>query len=106
MAAISQRYILMQFREWKVLYFDYSFTDVCSCGSNLGSIGLGISLAPNGQQAITWTNVDPVHWRIYAARGGDELIYCVLICFGQILSPWILYTSSGDCERQDPILYQ
>ena len=21
----------------------------------------------------SWTNVDPVHWRIYAALGGDEL---------------------------------
>ena len=27
-------------------------------------------------QAIIWTNADPaVHWRIYAALGGDELIY-------------------------------
>ena len=25
-------------------------------------------------QAIIWTNADPVHWRIYAALGGDELI--------------------------------
>ena len=24
-------------------------------------------------KAITWTNADPVHWRIYAALGGDEL---------------------------------
>ena len=23
---------------------------------------------------ITWTNDDPVHWRIYAAVGGDELM--------------------------------
>ena len=26
-----------------------------------------------GRQAITWTNDDPVHWRIYMAPGGDEL---------------------------------
>ena len=26
------------------------------------------------RQAIIWTNVDPIHWRIYAALGGDELI--------------------------------
>ena len=25
------------------------------------------------QQAIIWTNADPVHWRIYAALGLDEL---------------------------------
>ena len=25
------------------------------------------ALAPNRRQAITWTNVDPVHWRVYAA---------------------------------------
>ena len=32
-------------------------------------------MAPNRRQAITWTSDDPVHWRIYAARGGggDEL---------------------------------
>ena len=25
-------------------------------------------------QAITWTNADPIHWLIYDALGGDELI--------------------------------
>ena len=25
------------------------------------------------QQAIIWTNADPIHWRIYAALGGGEL---------------------------------
>ena len=28
---------------------------------------------PNRWQAITWTNADPVHRRIYAALGGYEL---------------------------------
>ena len=28
---------------------------------------------PNRRQAIIWTNADPIHWRIYAALGGDEL---------------------------------
>ena len=27
-------------------------------------------------QAIIWTNADPIHWRIYAAQGGDELASC------------------------------
>ena len=26
---------------------------------------------PARRQAITWTNADPVHWRIYAALGGN-----------------------------------
>ena len=30
-------------------------------------------MAPNKRQAIIWTNDDPVHWRINAALGGDEL---------------------------------
>ena len=25
------------------------------------------------QQAIIWTNDNPIHWRIYVALGGDEL---------------------------------
>ena len=36
------------------------------------SIGSGNGLAPNKRQAITWTNDYRVHWRIYAALGGDE----------------------------------
>ena len=37
------------------------------------SIGSGNGLAPNKRQAITWTNADLIHWRIYAALGEDEL---------------------------------
>ena len=36
-------------------------------------IGSGNGLAPSRRQAIIWTNADPIHWRIYAALGGDEL---------------------------------
>ena len=36
-------------------------------------------MAPNRRQAITWTNAGPVHWRIYAALGGDELILGVYV---------------------------
>ena len=36
------------------------------------SNGSGNGLAPNRRHAITWTNADPVRWRIYAALGGDE----------------------------------
>ena len=38
------------------------------------SIGLDNGMALNMWQAIIWTNAAPVHWRIYAALGGDELI--------------------------------
>ena len=34
------------------------------------SIGLDNGCAPNRRQAIIWTNVDPIHWRIHAAQGG------------------------------------
>ena len=34
--------------------------------------GWGNGLEPNRRQAATWTNDDPVHWRIYVALGGDE----------------------------------
>ena len=37
------------------------------------SIGLDNGLVPNRREAIMWTNTDPIHWRIYAALGGDEL---------------------------------
>ena len=46
-------------------------------------IGLHNGLVPNRQQAIIWTNVDPIHWRIYMALGGDELIGIIVIfCIG------------------------
>ena len=35
-----------------------------------GSIGSGNGFAPSRRQAMTWTNVDPVLWRIYAALRG------------------------------------
>ena len=34
---------------------------------------------PNRQQAIIWTNADPIHWRIYAALGGNELNWVALV---------------------------
>ena len=40
---------------------------------NQASIDSGNGLAPNSRQAMTWTNYDPVHQRIYAVLW-DELI--------------------------------
>ena len=31
-------------------------------------------MAPIQRQAIIWTNAEPIHWCIYVALGGDELI--------------------------------
>ena len=41
------------------------------------STGSGNDLAPNRRQTITWTNADPVHWRINVKLGGDELNYII-----------------------------
>ena len=38
-------------------------------------MGLDNGLVPFRRQAIIWTNAEPIHWRIYAALGGDELNY-------------------------------
>ena len=78
-----KRYFHMHFREWKILYFDYNFTDVCPQGSNWqsSSIGLDNGLAPNRRQPIIWTNADPINWRIYATLW-DELtqMFIVSVC--------------------------
>ena len=34
---------------------------------------------PNRRQAIIWTNAGLIHWRIYTALGGDELIKSCII---------------------------
>ena len=67
----------MHFHERKSLYFNSNFTEVCSHGPywQYSSIGSDNGLAPNRRQAIVWTNADKIHWRIYAALGGDELSY-------------------------------
>ena len=40
----------------------------------IDSVGLGNGLALKRRQAITWTNVAPIHWRKYAALEGEELM--------------------------------
>ena len=46
------------------------FIPKCLIGNKLA---LDHIIKPNRRQAITWTNADPIHWRIYEALGGDEL---------------------------------
>ena len=64
----------MHFYEWKVLYFDSNFTDVWSQATNWQkvSIVLGNGLVPSRQQAITWTNVGLVHWRMYICMSVNQ----------------------------------
>ena len=38
-------------------------------------IGLDNGLVPMRRQAIIWINDDPIHWRLYATLGGDELTH-------------------------------
>ena len=43
------------------------------CSLQQAGIGPGNGLATKTRQAIAWTNVDPVHWRICATLGGGVL---------------------------------
>ena len=63
------------FMNEKSFYIDSNFTEIYSQGSNwqFCSIGLSNGLAPNRRHAITRTNANPVHRRIYAVIGGDEI---------------------------------
>ena len=74
MTAISQTTFSNTFSWMKRFYFDSSFTEVCSQGSNwqYSSIGSDDGLAPTRRQAIIWTIADPIHWRMYAALWGGE----------------------------------
>ena len=53
----------------KILEFRLNFTDIVPRGPIDNEC-----LVPNRRQAIFWTNSDPVHRRIYASLGGDELM--------------------------------
>ena len=46
---------------------------------NLIDIKPALAQVPNRRQAITWTNDDLPHWRIYASLGGDELRRLILL---------------------------
>ena len=49
----------------------------------------GNGLAPHRQQTIIWTNADPVHRCIYAARGRDELHLDINTLWHWVISPGI-----------------
>ena len=67
----GRRNLQMHFLEWEWQNFDSNFTEICyqEFSWQEHSIGSGNGLGSNRRQAITRTNDDPVHWRIYAALG-------------------------------------
>ena len=71
-----RRHFETHFLEWKSLYSDYNFTEICSQGSNLqySSMGSDNGLVPARRQAIIWTNDGYfTDWRIYASVDLDGL---------------------------------
>ena len=50
------------------------------------------------QQAITWTHADPVHLRVYAALGGDELIIQLAV--------WYRDQYTNLMQHAKPYIYQ
>ena len=74
--------------------------------NNNPALGSDNGLAPNRRQAIFWIIADPIHWRIYAALGGDECINVVIHWhWGNTLINTIMMTSSnGNIFRDtDPL---
>ena len=57
----------------KMIEFWISLNRVSRSPNDNVSIGADNGLAPIRRQVITWTNDDPVHWRIYASLGVNEL---------------------------------
>ena len=72
------RYCCLALNHWDFLAYGSTndfFIEFCFLGCNWWHkiIGLHNGLALNRQQAIIWTNDDPVQWSIYAMLGRDEL---------------------------------
>ena len=78
------------FCERKFLCFVSDFAQVCSKMTNWQwvNIGSGYGLVPNWHQAITWTNIDPVYWCIYASTDFSELSTGVMSFFA--LTQWLV----------------
>ena len=60
---------------FNISFFFSNFIEVCSKGSNWQTVNVASSngLAPNRQQAITWTNYNLNLWRFLTSLGQDEL---------------------------------
>ena len=73
MAAISQTTCLNAFSWMKIFELQIKFHWNMESNWQYVSIGSDDGLASSRRQVIIWSIADPVHWRIYAALGGDEL---------------------------------
>ena len=69
MDAISQTTTSKAFSWMKIFEFQKNFIEICSLGCKWQYDSIV------RRQAIFWTNDDSIHRRIYAALGGDELIF-------------------------------
>ena len=65
-----RRNFQVHFLEWKLLNFEFNFTEICSLWSNrqYGSTDSDNRLVPNRWQAIIWTHDALTYWRIYVTR--------------------------------------
>ena len=70
-----RRHFQAHFREWKLFFFQYNFTEICSHGSNYqyANIGCDDGLSPNRRQAIIWTKCGRVYIRIHAFLSLNDL---------------------------------
>ena len=50
---------------------------------------------PNWWQAFIWTNTDPIHWRIFAALGGDELMAVWSLSFDSLIGLLLVHDSAN-----------
>ena len=75
MAAISQTTFPSTFAWMDMIEFRWKFPWNLFLGVQLtiSRHWFGYGLAPNRRHAITCTNADPFHWRVYAALGGCKL---------------------------------
>ena len=65
----------MHFHEWKIcmsIQISLKFVPKALIDNWVSADSDNGGLVSNRRQAITWTNADPIHWRIYVALGGDE----------------------------------
>ena len=76
MAPISQNIFSDAFQECKfciLITISLKFVPKGPIDNRQALSGLDNGSAPKKRQGIIWTNTDPIHWRIYAALGEDEL---------------------------------
>ena len=89
MVAILQTTFWMHFLEWKSLYFNSNFTEMCSQQPKCQYAGIGSEngVVPNRQQAIIWTKGALVYMRHLALMSleSELCITASLLCSTQYL---------------------